>query len=107
MPLRKPLRRRRHRHGGWADNSGTGAAWVYIRSGGVWTQQGSKLGSVRQTRKWTCPGYWAGCPTIDRKEDVPCFVNPQRIAAIFPIELLGEMVSIGTSTTTRRVTSPL
>jgi hypothetical protein len=24
-------------------DSGTGAAWVYTRSGGVWTQQGSKL----------------------------------------------------------------
>ena len=29
--------------GGPADNSSTGAAWVYTRSGGVWTQQGSKL----------------------------------------------------------------
>ncbi len=29
--------------GGVKDNSGTGAAWVYTRSGGVWTQQGSKL----------------------------------------------------------------
>jgi hypothetical protein len=29
--------------GGYTDNSGTGAAWVYTRSGGVWTQQGSKL----------------------------------------------------------------
>ena len=29
--------------GGAADNSDTGAAWVYTRSGGVWTQQGSKL----------------------------------------------------------------
>ena len=29
--------------GGPDDNSGTGAAWVYTRSGGVWTQQGSKL----------------------------------------------------------------
>jgi hypothetical protein len=29
--------------GGGADNSGTGAAWVYTRSRGVWTQQGSKL----------------------------------------------------------------
>ena len=25
------------------DNSGTGAAWVFTRSGGVWSQQGSKL----------------------------------------------------------------
>jgi len=29
--------------GGVADNSISGAAWVYTRSGGVWTQQGSKL----------------------------------------------------------------
>jgi hypothetical protein len=29
--------------GGYYDNSGTGAVWVYTRSGGVWTQQGSKL----------------------------------------------------------------
>jgi hypothetical protein len=29
--------------GGPADNGNTGATWVYTRSGGVWTQQGSKL----------------------------------------------------------------
>jgi FG-GAP-like repeat len=29
--------------GGNGDNSGIGAAWVYTRSGGVWTQQGDKL----------------------------------------------------------------
>jgi lipocalin len=29
--------------GGPGDNDGKGAAWVYTRSGGVWTQQGSKL----------------------------------------------------------------
>jgi hypothetical protein len=29
--------------GGPVDNGGTGAAWVYTRSGGVWTQQGGKL----------------------------------------------------------------
>jgi hypothetical protein len=36
--------------GGSSDNSGIGAAWVYTRSNGVWTQQGSKLvgtGAVR------------------------------------------------------------
>jgi hypothetical protein len=30
--------------GGALDNSGTGAAWVFTRSGGLWAQQGSKLG---------------------------------------------------------------
>jgi hypothetical protein len=40
--------------GGWSDNGKTGAAWVFTRSGGVWTQQGKKLvgtdvmGSARQ-----------------------------------------------------------
>jgi hypothetical protein len=29
--------------GGAWDNSGTGAAWVFTRSGGVWSQQGGKL----------------------------------------------------------------
>src|SRR5215831_11055730 len=29
--------------GGWSDNGKTGAAWVFTRSGGVWTQQGKKL----------------------------------------------------------------
>ncbi len=29
--------------GGYADNGGAGAAWVWTRSGGVWTQQGTKL----------------------------------------------------------------
>jgi hypothetical protein len=29
--------------GGWGDNGDTGAAWVWTRSGGVWTQQGPKL----------------------------------------------------------------
>ena len=29
--------------GGYLDNIYAGAAWVYTRSGGVWTQQGSKL----------------------------------------------------------------
>ncbi len=29
--------------GGYLDNSSSGAVWVFTRSGGVWTQQGSKL----------------------------------------------------------------
>ncbi|MGV8935453.1 MAG: beta strand repeat-containing protein [Gallionellaceae bacterium] len=29
--------------GGYGDNSYAGAAWVYIRSGGIWTPQGNKL----------------------------------------------------------------
>lgn len=29
--------------GGYQDNAGIGAAWIYTRSGGFWTQQGPKL----------------------------------------------------------------
>jgi hypothetical protein len=29
--------------GGWRDNSFVGAAWIYARTGDVWTQQGAKL----------------------------------------------------------------
>jgi hypothetical protein len=29
--------------GGYGDNASTGAVWVFSRSGGVWTQQGTKL----------------------------------------------------------------
>ena len=29
--------------GGWDDDRGKGAAWVFTRSGGNWTQQGEKL----------------------------------------------------------------
>jgi hypothetical protein len=40
--------------GGPFDNMNTGAAWVYTRSGGVWTQQGNKLvgtGAVGNARQ--------------------------------------------------------
>lgn len=29
--------------GGFGDNSGQGAAWIFVRSNGIWTQQGGKL----------------------------------------------------------------
>lgn len=35
--------------GGTNDNNGVGAAWVFTRSGGVWTQQGPKLVGVGAT----------------------------------------------------------
>lgn len=40
--------------GGYNDNSGQGAVWVFTRSGGVWTQQGAKLvgsGAVGNARQ--------------------------------------------------------
>jgi hypothetical protein len=45
--------------GGYADNSNTGAAWVFTRSGGVWSQRGSKLvgtgavGAAGQGLRWS------------------------------------------------------
>ena len=42
--LGRAVRRRQHRHRRRvADNGGAGAAWVFTRSGGVWSQQGPKL----------------------------------------------------------------
>lgn len=39
--------------GAWWDNSTEGAAWIFARSGGVWTQQGSKLfGSGASVAAW-------------------------------------------------------
>jgi len=35
--------------GGFIDNSQVGAAWVFTRSGGVWTQQGAKLTGSGET----------------------------------------------------------
>ena len=59
---------------GHCDNSSIGAAWVYTRSGGVWTQQGSKLvgtgavGTPSKAPPSRCPATatppsWAGLAT--------------------------------------------
>ena len=40
--VRRAFRRRQHRDHRWASDL-NGAAWVFTRSNGVWTQQGSKL----------------------------------------------------------------
>jgi hypothetical protein len=42
------------------DNSNVGAAWVYTRSGGVWTQQGSKLVGTGATTGGTAGGAIQG-----------------------------------------------
>ena len=42
--------------GGWSDHDGTGAAWVFARSRGIWSQQGKKLvgsGAVGGARQGT------------------------------------------------------
>jgi hypothetical protein len=41
--------------GGFVDNLNIGAAWVFTRSGGVWTQQGSKLVGVGYSTSPTNP----------------------------------------------------
>jgi hypothetical protein len=41
---------------GWSDHDGTGAAWVFARSRGIWSQQGKKLvgsGAVGGARQGT------------------------------------------------------
>ena len=42
--------------GGWSDHDGTGAAWVFARSRGIWSQQGKKLvgsGAIGGARQGT------------------------------------------------------
>jgi hypothetical protein len=49
--------------GGWCDNGRTGAAWVFTRSGSVWTQQGKKLvgtGAVGNARQGMSVALSAG-----------------------------------------------
>ena len=42
--------------GGWKDDGTKGAAWVFTRSGGVWSQQGPKLtGGGEQDRAGSAP----------------------------------------------------
>jgi hypothetical protein len=47
--------------GGWRDKGGIGAAWVFTRSHGAWTQQGNKLvgigaeGPPGKAGQWRCP----------------------------------------------------
>ena len=43
VPCPSPPTATRPSSEGTSDNSGAGAAWVWTRSGGVWTQQGAKL----------------------------------------------------------------
>ena len=44
--------------GGFGDNSATGAAWVFTRSGGIWTQQAKLVGSA--TSSLSVFGYSVG-----------------------------------------------
>ncbi|MBZ5587017.1 MAG: hypothetical protein LAO05_00460 [Acidobacteriia bacterium] len=43
--------------GGFGDNFSMGAAWVFTRSGGVWTQQGAKLVGTGAAEGWSQQGF--------------------------------------------------
>ena len=49
--------------GGYTDNSGAGAAWVFTRTGGVWSQQGSKLVGTGATGN--AAQSWSVCLSFD------------------------------------------
>ena len=49
--------------GGYLDNDGAGAAWVFARSGGVWTQQSNKLVGTSPTG--TANQGWATALSTD------------------------------------------
>ena len=42
--------------GGPADNQGVGAAWVFLRSGTTWAQQGAKLTGKEEIREGESSG---------------------------------------------------
>ena len=46
--------------GGWTDNYGLGATWVFTRTDGVWTQQGNKLVGTGSAGYQTNQGYFVG-----------------------------------------------
>jgi hypothetical protein len=80
--------------GGLSDDSSIGAAWVFTRSGGVWTQQGSKLvgtGAVGNgyqgisvalsgEQRWRGPTKPATCPRLSSQPDgrTPDVIEPYR-----------------------------
>src|SRR5260221_644624 len=54
--------------GGYFDNNGDGAAWVWTRSGGAWTQQGTKLVGSGAAGK-ACPGESPSLPPARNSAD--------------------------------------
>ena len=59
--------------GGGLDNNLTGAAWVFTRSGGIWTQQGSKLvGSGG-----TVPSYQGGAVALSSDGNTAIVGGPE------------------------------
>ena len=63
------VRRRQYRDcGRTEDNSGIGAAWVFTRSNGVWTQQGSKLVGTGAVGR--LPKAW--CRAVRRRQHRDC-----------------------------------
>jgi hypothetical protein len=51
--------------GGWTDDGGVGAAWIFTRSGSTWTQQGAKL-TARDERG---PGAFGGGVALSANGD--------------------------------------
>ena len=54
--------------GGVGDNGGLGAAWVYTRSGGVWSQQGVKLVGTGATAPFNPYGQGVSVFAIRRRK---------------------------------------
>ncbi|WP_198315816.1 MBG domain-containing protein [Chitinophaga tropicalis] len=46
--------------GGYSDNNGMGAAWIFTRSGGTWSQQGNKLVGTGATGTYISQGRSVG-----------------------------------------------
>jgi hypothetical protein len=58
--------------GNAADNSGAGAAWVFVQSGGAWVQQGAALGGSAPTG----PAGFGGATALSSNGDVAAIGAP-------------------------------
>ena len=50
--------------GGWSDDSSSGAMWVYTRSAGVWSQDGSKVVPTNQASTGFASGSFGGSSSL-------------------------------------------
>jgi hypothetical protein len=70
--------------GGYDDNGQIGAAWVFTRGGGVWTQQGNKLvgsDAVGNGRQGFSVALSAGSNTVIVKFSSNCSANQSSVGA--------------------------
>jgi gliding motility-associated-like protein len=92
--------------GGWGDNSNQGAAWVYTRSSGAWTQQGAKLVGTGNTG--TAEQGWSVSLSADGSTAMaggPGDSSPGAVWAFIPLAAPATQATNVTFTTTTTTTT--